>query len=66
MADLTEREQTRKDAIKLLKERLAEGRIKSMELKLLMELLKDEEEFAPISGKPMDALFENLPFGAKT
>lgn len=56
-----ERDTVRRDMIDLLKRRLADGDIKSMDMRLLDDLLKQEAEAPPV-GTPMPELMEDLPY----
>jgi hypothetical protein len=58
----TEYANTRKLCLELLRERLATKKIRSMEMKQLLELEREIEEEAPRKGEPLPELSEDLPF----
>lgn len=58
----SELEMVEDDLIKLLKDRLASGKIRSMESKLLLEILARRDAERPKTGEPLPGLKEDLPF----
>ena len=58
----TDLERVEDDLIAHLKGKLADGSIRSMDSKLLLELLSQRAANAPRKGPPLDTLQDDLPF----